>query len=261
MLMYCAVVSSSLSRWVFPAAAALIALAVWIVIGRPSYSAWASPDLESGETSPLGLNVERSGKFLKVSWNRSHPFLRQARQAVLSISEGPGERRVRFDSGELASSTVLYEASANDVVFNLNIRDGNNRSVSESVRAIAAPVTPSPLPVRREKERKPQAVAKVEAPEAEPEAGVIEKALPPLSPRASATIHGTMRIDVKVNVDASGAVSGAELTGPAKSEYFSKAALGTARKWKFAPGEPHSKVIRFEFTSQETRAFTPTQTP
>ncbi|MDQ6698561.1 MAG: hypothetical protein M3Z36_00060 [Acidobacteriota bacterium] len=215
----------------------------------------------SNASTPLGLNVERSGNYLRVSWNRNHPSLRQAKQGVLSIVEGSKERRVRFDTGELASSTVLYEAVSPDVTFKLNVQDDENVSVTESVRAIAIPTPAVPL---RPKERKP-AVAQRPEPRSEPvahapapvrtgEPGVLHKVLPSVRSDARATIRGTVRVDVKMTVNESGKVTGAEFNNVPRSPYFAKLALQAARKWEFPAGEAGTRLVRFEFTNDEVRS-------
>jgi TonB family protein len=88
-----------------------------------------------------------------------------------------------------------------------------------------------------------------------PERGeVVEQVLPEASAKALSTIHGTVRVGVRVQVDASGNVSTAELDSPSPSKYFAERALVAARQWQFASpvSEGHSLpsrwIIRFEFT-------------
>ncbi|MDQ6666435.1 MAG: hypothetical protein M3Z23_18810 [Acidobacteriota bacterium] len=142
--------------------------------------------------APLRLNIERSGRYLRVSWNRNHPLPRQLKQGILSIHEDPQERRLRFDSRDLMSSTVLYEPATGDVTVNLNGRDGRDQYVGES--------------------------------------GVARKVMPPVTLFASASIRGTVRVDVKREVDA-------------------------ARQWTFTPGASASHLVRFEFTNEEKRGY------
>ncbi len=129
---------------------------------------------------------------MRVSWNRNHPLPRQLKQGILSIHEDPQERRLRFDSRDLMSSTVLYEPATGDVTVNLNGRDGRDQYVGES--------------------------------------GVVRKVMPPVTLFASASIRGTVRVDVKREVDA-------------------------ARQWTFTPGASASHLVRFEFTNEEKRGY------
>jgi len=94
---------------------------------------------------------------------------------------------------------------------------------------------------------------------------VLDQALPQASSQALATIHGTVRVVVKVQVDAAGNVTGSELDSPGPSRYFAGLAEKAARQWKFTGAEadghgvPSEWQIRFEFASSGVHAF-PKQT-
>jgi TonB family protein len=96
---------------------------------------------------------------------------------------------------------------------------------------------------------------------------VLDQILPPVSDKARATIHGKVRVAVKVHVDASGNVSEAEFDSPGPSKYFADLALQAARKWEFSSPEldghsvPSVWRIRFEFTSSDTKAYPSQETP
>lgn len=94
---------------------------------------------------------------------------------------------------------------------------------------------------------------------------VLDQVLPDVPEKALATIHGRVRVGVKVHVDAAGAVSGAELTSPGPSQFFADLALKTTRKWVFTPPEVNGKsvpsewTLRFVFTQSGTKV-APTET-
>ncbi len=94
---------------------------------------------------------------------------------------------------------------------------------------------------------------------------VLDQVLPDVSERARATIQGTVRVSVRVHVDAAGNVSDAGLDAPGPSQYFADLALNAARRWEFTPPEvggrsaPSEWLIRFEFSQSGVQAF-PTQT-
>jgi TonB family protein len=94
---------------------------------------------------------------------------------------------------------------------------------------------------------------------------VIEQVLPDVSQKARDTIQGTVRISVRVHVDPSGAVTGAELESPNASKYFADLALRAARRWKFESpmvdgrDVPSEWVLRFDLTKTATKAV-PVQT-
>ena len=100
----------------------------------------------------------------------------------------------------------------------------------------------------------------------EPEGGsaargqVLTRVLPQASSKALASIHGTVRVGVRVQVDATGAVSSADLAPPGPSKYFADLALQAAGRWEFRPpvsdghNRPSEWNIRFEFTQNGATA-------
>jgi TonB family protein len=99
-----------------------------------------------------------------------------------------------------------------------------------------------------------------------PEKGeVLNQVLPTASQSALASIHGTVRVTVRAQVDAVGRVSNAELFSPGPSKYFADRALVAARQWEFTSPEsnghsmPSEWMIRFEFSQAGPKAY-PTQT-
>lgn len=88
--------------------------------------------------------------------------------------------------------------------------------------------------------------------------GVVHLTLPDVPQSASDTIQGTIRVSVRVKVDPSGSVVGAELGSPGPSRYFARLALEAAQSWKFAPsghGAGREFLLHFEFRNTGTRAF------
>jgi TonB family protein len=88
---------------------------------------------------------------------------------------------------------------------------------------------------------------------------IVERVMPQVAPSARRTITGTVKVRVKVNVDADGNVTGASLTNPGPSKYFARLALEAARKWKFAPTADKSEATRvwnlvFGFTRSRTES-------
>ena len=150
-------------------------------------------------------------------------------------------------------------------------------AASQSVQRTAQPVDPGSLKPTSEKEQ-PSAVSlptRSVAPEeaSKPAAArvgsskgeVLDQVLPNVSEKARATIHGKVRVSVKVHVDPSGGVSDAEFDSPGPSQFFADLALQAARKWAFTPPEVNGKSVasewrlRFEFTPKDTKV-APTQT-
>jgi TonB family protein len=95
----------------------------------------------------------------------------------------------------------------------------------------------------------------------------LDQVLPQASGKALATIQGTVRVDVKVHVDAAGNVSEAALEIPGPSKYFADLSLKAARGWVFSPPEiegrsvPSDWTIQFYFTQSGARAVPRQVTP
>jgi TonB family protein len=82
--------------------------------------------------------------------------------------------------------------------------------------------------------------------------------MPEISGKARSTIHGTVRVVVKVRVDKSGAVSSA-VPASSPSRFFGDAAVQAAKQWDFTPAKvsgqpvPSEWLVRFDFTPTDTK--------
>jgi periplasmic protein TonB len=78
---------------------------------------------------------------------------------------------------------------------------------------------------------------------------VLQPVVPDVPAKARATIHGKLPIVVRVQADASGAVTGATIESGGSSKYFADLSLKAARQWKFVPGaDTREWLLRFEFS-------------
>ena len=93
---------------------------------------------------------------------------------------------------------------------------------------------------------------------------VLNQVLPEVSARSRSTIHGTVRVVVKVHVDDSGNVIAVE-SASSPSRFFADAAIQAAKRWDFAPAKvaEHAVasdwLVRFDFTQKDTKVL-PSQT-
>ena len=133
-----------------------------------------------------------------------------------------------------------------------------------SLSAKAAAPAPAPASLRTADKSTPAEPANSSSPS--PARGeVLDQVLPDVSEKARATIHGSVRLSVRVRVDAAGSVSEAELDSPGPSKYFADLAAKAVRNWVFTPPEiggrsvPSEWLIHFVFTNSDTKVF-PTQT-
>ena len=93
---------------------------------------------------------------------------------------------------------------------------------------------------------------------------VAQRVLPDVLESARNSIHGAVKVTVKVDVDRSGNVEGTEIESRGPSKYFARAALQAAPLWKFKPpmvggrGVLSTWTLRFQFTHGGTTVV-PTQ--
>jgi len=79
--------------------------------------------------------------------------------------------------------------------------------------------------------------------------------IPDVSQKARSTIRGTVRINVRVQLNPDGSVSSAALDSGASSQFFANLALMAARDWRFAPSGNTSVLLRFDFTNSGSTAY------
>ncbi len=82
----------------------------------------------------------------------------------------------------------------------------------------------------------------------------VHEVVPDVPHAAAATIHGTIKVRVRVETDGSGAVTDSHLVHSGTSKYFDKLALTAAREWVFAPGVGSARMLQFEFRRNGTHA-------
>jgi TonB family protein len=72
---------------------------------------------------------------------------------------------------------------------------------------------------------------------------VVQQVLPDISKNSLGTIHGTVRVKVKVHVNPSGIVEKVEVLSEGPSRYFAGKATEAAKKWTFAPPMSNGKSL------------------
>jgi serine/threonine-protein kinase len=88
---------------------------------------------------------------------------------------------------------------------------------------------------------------------------VIQQVLPDVPRSATNTIHGTVRVAVRVHVDPAGNILGLNVVSGGPSPYFARLAADTARQWKFSPPRRNGQAVasmwdlRFEFIRGATK--------
>ncbi len=80
---------------------------------------------------------------------------------------------------------------------------------------------------------------------------VLHSEVPDISGSARTSIHGRIRVTVRVTVDRSGNVVDVAVKNPGPSKYFARIAADAARRWKFAPADSppaRARLLQFNFT-------------
>jgi len=101
---------------------------------------------------------------------------------------------------------------------------------------------------------------------ASPGGAVLHQVMPDIPPSAEHTIRGTIKVVVRVEVDASGKVSSAKLKSAGPSRYFAERVLKAAQQWEFAPpevnGQPAASIwlLQFQLRRGGTQASAQRQT-
>jgi TonB family protein len=158
-------------------------------------------------------------------------------------------------ASNLPTSTPASERTP----LNLN-KDAAAASASKTAAALAtSSIAPLPAVSRT------AAVAPTSLPAGPVTQGApLNQVMPEISSRARSTIHGTVRVIVKVRVSPSGTV---ETATPASSpsRFFSEAAVQAVKQWDFTPAKvssqavPSDWLVRFDFTPTDTKVL-PSQT-
>jgi len=93
---------------------------------------------------------------------------------------------------------------------------------------------------------------------------VVHEEIPSVPLSARETIHGHVRVAVRVVVDHSGNVIDALLENPGPSRYFARLAKEAAGKWRFAAADNEDSrvwLLRFEFARGGTTVHAVTAQP
>ena len=157
-------------------------------------------------------------------------------------------------SAGASSAQVRSEAKPMDHAWN-QARPAPQPTVKDSARAPVEKAPPaSAAPAKLRTEIAPATPAPRLAGDSPARGEVLEQVLPEAPDKALNTIHGVVRVSVRVHVDAAGNVSQAELEAPGPSRYFADLALKAAEKWVFGSPDldgksvPSEWLIRFEYT-------------
>ena len=80
---------------------------------------------------------------------------------------------------------------------------------------------------------------------------VVHEEIPAVSRGARGSIHGQIKVAVRITVDRAGNVIAENLEMHGSSKYFARLASDAARKWKFVAADsaaPREWLVQFEFS-------------
>jgi eukaryotic-like serine/threonine-protein kinase len=200
----------------------------------------------------------------------------EVQPAATVSSEKPSSQLAAHKPGQSAAVSKPKVGSETEPKVSETTRSAAS-AVAQANQKRAQPAAPESLKATSEKVQPPDrpapAASSVAADSVKPASGgigsskgeVLDQVLPDVSGKARATIHGKVRVSVRVHVDPSGGVSEAEFDSPGPSKFFADLAMQAARKWAFTAPEVNGRSvasewrIRFEFTQKDTKVI-PTQT-
>ncbi|MGH9562073.1 MAG: TonB family protein, partial [Terracidiphilus sp.] len=96
---------------------------------------------------------------------------------------------------------------------------------------------------------------------------VATRPLPEIPAKVSGTIHGHIKVAIRVQVDSQGNVTQTSIDAAGPSHYFADQALHAAQKWKFTPAwiggrmVPSTWLLHFQFGQAGTEASAQEESP
>jgi protein TonB len=93
----------------------------------------------------LTLRIEHTATDLLLTWNRDSEAVRNAKKAVLSITDGERQENLDLNLSDLRNGSIVYSPLSADVSFRMEVTGADkSKTASESVRVLRT--KPSPMP-------------------------------------------------------------------------------------------------------------------
>jgi TonB family protein len=158
---------------------------------------------------------------------------RPVNQPAGSVSSTPSAVSEPAARAEARSAAPEVEPAATDAAKPSAIKTRGERSSS---RAAAPPSAPA-------------VASSATSGGGADQGSVLQQVSPVVSKSAQNTISGTIRIRIKVLVDAAGNVESANFISAGPSKYFSRQAMQAAQQWKFSPDQATARawILHFGF--------------
>jgi TonB family protein len=194
------------------------------------------------QTSPAPQEKEAAQrKGTLASWGYVVPAI-AAGLLLLAIL---GSRLLHRHPGAEPGPSSTVESSEGQAEPKQGIEAGHSAQITRDKHKKQASSAPAPS-------NAPPAAAK-NSTGAPVQGAVVQQVLPDVSQNALRTIHGKLKVRVKVTVDSSGKVTVAKFDSRGPSKYFADRALQAAGRWTFKPpqvdgqGVPSEWILKFEF--------------
>jgi hypothetical protein len=196
------------------------------------------PSLQHRPDAPASagpvLRATPHGSSLQITWPAG-------KAGALTIRDGGVWRRVALGKESLAAGQYDYQPMSSEVIARLDVADhtagmvhvlGVYPEVEIAERADAAP---------------PQEGAADRSLPGRHEIAAHDVVTPDLLPQAQGSIHGVVRVDVRVAIAADGSVNSVVLEKAAQSPYFNRISLAAAQASRFAPANGGTIVLHYEY--------------
>ncbi len=184
----------------------------------------------------------------------------ESTQAVSAQQSGvPAERSAETSSAQPTGAAELERTAPTEPAAKPSARKPGNVNPNPASSNAAAPTSSKPAsskPAAPEPATMAAVPTAAEAPVANgAQDEVVQQIMPAVSKSARDTIHGTIKVRVKVGVDSAGNVETASLVSPGPSKYFARQAMQAAQQWKFVRGpDARAWIVRFGFRRSGTDA-------
>ncbi|HWC16986.1 MAG TPA: protein kinase [Terriglobales bacterium] len=179
---------------------------------------------------------------LKQQILRLKPEIPTSDSSKLKLQEGI-QRLKKLDISTWGYASGMVAVIATAILLASSLRHRSEpRPHAPSAPAAVSTSKPSPHPGRTRETR--TTIKTEQAPLLRGD--VVRQVVPDVSPRALRTIHGKVRVNVRVHLDSAGNVARAEFASFGPSRYFASRAMDAAQSWKFAQGRD-SRVWLLQF--------------
>jgi TonB family protein len=170
----------------------------------------------------------------------------QKQKATQANGSGSTDKPHREGTWLYAGAMIAVIAVA--VLLASWLRRGHTPEPSRAAPAVATSEKPSPN--QGKSHRAPRTARTI--PSSSTSDQVVRQVVPDVPEKALHTIHGKIRITVRVHVDEAGNVARAEFANRGPSRYFANEAMEAAQTWKFAQGSNASRAWFLQFVFERS---------